>query len=90
MSTPLVEGAKVMAKGQITLPKDIREKLKVGTGDRVVMIWDEDRVVMMNSGVYTMRALQRGLAGAADEAGVTTEDEVADLVAEVRGEARGR
>ena len=90
MTTPLVEGAKVMAKGQITLPKDIREKLNVGTGDRVVLIWDEDRVVMMNSGMYAMRVLQRGMAGAADQAGVATEDEVADLVAEVRSEAPGR
>lgn len=28
MSTPIIEGAKVMSKGQITLPKDIREKLE--------------------------------------------------------------
>ncbi|AEG43887.1 AbrB/MazE/SpoVT family DNA-binding domain-containing protein [Isoptericola variabilis] len=85
MEPMIVEGAKIMAKGQITLPKDIREKLNVGTGDRVVLIWDEDRVVMMNSGVYAMRALQRSAAGAADRAGVGTEDEVAGLVDEIRG-----
>lgn len=89
MST-IVEGAKVMAKGQITLPKDIREKLQVGVGDRVVLIWDEDRVVMMNSGVYAMRALQQGLAGAAAQAGIGSEEDVADLVMELRGEAPGR
>lgn len=90
MTSPIVEGAKVMSKGQITLPKDIREKLNVRTGDRVVLIWDEDRVVLMNSGVYAMRALQRGMAGAAAEAGIDSEDEVADLIADVRSEPDGR
>jgi AbrB family looped-hinge helix DNA binding protein len=37
-SNILVENAKVMAKGQITLPKDIREILGVGMGDRVTLI----------------------------------------------------
>jgi len=35
MNVPIVDNAKVMAKGQITLPKDIRSKLRLSTGDRV-------------------------------------------------------
>jgi AbrB family looped-hinge helix DNA binding protein len=35
MENVLVDNAKVMAKGQITLPKDIRHALGVETGDRV-------------------------------------------------------
>jgi AbrB family looped-hinge helix DNA binding protein len=84
--TVIVEGAKVMAKGQITLPKDIRDRLSVGIGDRVVLIWDEDRVVMMNPALYAMRVLQREMAGRADGAGFASEEDVADYVTSQRRE----
>ena len=35
MAKMIVDNAKVMSKGQITLPKEIREQLGIGTGDRV-------------------------------------------------------
>ena len=75
----IVESAKVMSKGQLTLPKDIRHKLGVENGDRVVMVWDRDRVVMMNAGVYGMRLLQREFAGAADRLSLESEDDVVAL-----------
>jgi AbrB family looped-hinge helix DNA binding protein len=83
----LVEGAKVMAKGQITLPKDIRAKLGVGEGDRVVLVWDKDRVIMMNSALFAMRALQDRFEGAAKEAGFSSEEDVADYITQMRREA---
>ena len=86
-TSALMEVAKVMPKGQVTLPKDIREKLMVSTGDRVVLIWDRDRVVMMNSALYAMRMLQRDLEGAAEEAGFDTEDDVVAYIAQMRREA---
>ncbi|HHX74077.1 MAG TPA: AbrB/MazE/SpoVT family DNA-binding domain-containing protein [Firmicutes bacterium] len=58
MSDPIVDTAKVMAKGQITLPKDIRIKLGLSIGDRVTLICEDDRVILMNSAVYAMKALQ--------------------------------
>ncbi|MDR0626806.1 MAG: AbrB/MazE/SpoVT family DNA-binding domain-containing protein [Bifidobacteriaceae bacterium] len=84
----LVEGAKVMAKGQITLPKDIRSKLGVAEGDRVVLIWDQDRVVMMNPALFAMRMLQKDLEGAAAEGGFESEDDVAADIMETRRRAR--
>jgi AbrB family looped-hinge helix DNA binding protein len=83
MST-VVEGAKVMAKGQITLPKDIRAKLGVSEGDRVVMIWDGDRVVMMNPALFAMRALQKDMHGTASEAGFESEEDVTAYIADMR------
>ena len=89
MNTPvLLEVAKVMAKGQITLPKDIREKLSVDTGDRVALIWDGDRVVMMNPALYAIRVLQSEMAGMAEEAGFPDDDSVAEYITNMCREAR--
>ena len=81
-----VDNAKVMAKGQITLPKDIRTMLRVGTGDRVALICEGDRVVMMNAAVYAMRMLQKEMEGEAEKAGLYTDDDVVDLIMEMRAE----
>ena len=82
----IVNDAKVMAKGQITLPKNILETLKLGTGDSVTLICENDQVILMNSAVYAMKVLQDGMA---DETYRPDEDEVMDLVKEVRSEIEG-
>jgi len=86
----IVENAKVMSKGQITLPKDIREKIGVGAGDRVALICEGDRVILMNAAIYAMRALQVGMEGEWEKAGIYSDDDIMDLVKEVRNEIEGR
>jgi AbrB family looped-hinge helix DNA binding protein len=88
-SSILVENAKVMAKGQITLPKDIREILGVGMGDRVTLICRDNQVLMMNSAVYAMNMLQDGMKGEFEKAGIKNDDDVIELVREVRSEIEG-
>ena len=39
--------AKLTSKGQITIPKDIREHLKLGQGDKVEFFVESDGVVVM-------------------------------------------
>jgi AbrB family looped-hinge helix DNA binding protein len=89
MTAPLVDNAKVMAKGQITLPKDIRSKLRLATGDRVTLICEGDQVILMNSALYAMKMLQREMRGEAGKAGLLTDDDVLELVKEVRAEIEG-
>ena len=89
MSIPIVDNAKVMSKGQITLPKDIRTKLGLSTGDRVTLICEEDRVILMNSAVYAMKMLQKEMDGEAEKAGIQSDDDVMDLVKDVRAEIEG-
>ena len=45
------DNAKVMAKGQITIPKDIRNVLGVSSGDRVTFIVEGNSVRIVNSAV---------------------------------------
>ncbi len=81
-----VDNAKLMAKGQITLPKDIREVLRVETGDRITIICEGDRVVLMNSAVYAMKMLQKNMEGEAERAGINSDDDVVDMIMEMRSE----
>jgi AbrB family looped-hinge helix DNA binding protein len=88
MDNILVENAKVMAKGQITLPKDIRDALGVQTGDRVTLIRRDDQVIMMNSAVYAMKMLQTAMTGEATKAGLQSEGDVTAMIAAMRDEEK--
>lgn len=86
MAGPIIDNAKVMAKGQITLPKDIRSQLRLSTGDRVTLICEEDRVILMNSAIYAMKMLQQDMVDEAEKVGLGSDDAVMDLVKGVRKE----
>ena len=86
MQNILVDNAKVMAKGQITLPKDIREVLGVKTGDRVTLISQDNQVIIMNSAVYAMKMLQSSMEGEAAKAGLRSDEDIVDLVKKMRSE----
>lgn len=57
MNNPIIDNAKVMAKGQITLPKDIRKALNIDVGDRVTLICKNNKVILMNSKEYAQSIL---------------------------------
>jgi len=84
----LVDNAKVMAKGQITLPKDIRAALGVSTGDRVTLIKQADQVIMMNSAVYAMKMLQQAMKGEAEKAGLDSDESVVAMIMDMRSEEK--
>ncbi len=81
-----VDNAKVMAKGQITIPKDVREALGVASGDRVTFIVEGRNVRIVNSAVYAMQLLQKEMEGEAERVGLTSDEEVMELVKELRSE----
>ena len=81
--------AKVMSKGQITLPIDIRKGMGLSTGDRVALIYENDRVILMNPAIYAMETLQKEMEGEAEKAGLTTEEDIIELCREIRAEVEG-
>ncbi len=81
-----VDNAKVMAKGQVTIPKDIREVLGVASGDRITFIVEGNTVRIVNSAVYAMQVLQREMTGEAERAGLSSDNDVMALVKELRNE----
>lgn len=85
-SNTFVDNAKVMAKGQITIPKDVREILGVTSGDRVSFIVEGNSVRIVNSAVYAMQILQTEMTGEAERSGLTSDEDIMDLVKELRSE----
>lgn len=86
LANTFVDNAKVMAKGQVTIPKDIREVLGVASGDRITFIVEGNTVRIVNSAVYAMQVLQKEMAGEAERAGLTSDDDVMAFVKELRNE----
>lgn len=90
MSTnTFIDNAKVMSKGQVTIPKDVREILGISCGDRVTFVVENGSVRLINSAVYAMQMLQAQMIGEAENAGLTSDDAVMDLVKEIRTESEG-
>ncbi len=86
MAQQFVDNAKVMAKGQVTIPKDVRAALGVGTGDRVTFLVDGGSVRIINSALYAMELLQNQMAGEAHKAGLKDDEDVMNLVKSLRSE----
>lgn len=82
-----VDNAKVMSKGQVTIPKDISAILGVNSGDRIAFIVEGNSVRMINSTVYAMQLLQQDMQREAERSGLTSDDDVMSLVKDLRDEA---
>ena len=86
LANAFIDNAKVMAKGQITIPKDVREVLGVSNGDRVSFIVENGNVRIVNSAVYAMQMLQNEMRGAAKKAGLDSDEDIMAMVKEMRQE----
>ena len=84
MNTPIIDNAKVLPKGQITIPKDIREYLKINVGDRLTLICENNRLVLMNSAQFAIKDFQNAMAGEAEKAGINSDDDVVEMIMQMR------
>ena len=82
-----IDNAKVMAKGQVTIPKDVRKVLGVSSGDRVTFIVENGTVRIINSAIYAMQMLQAQMSGEAERSDLTSDDSVNALVKDLRSES---
>lgn len=78
--------ARVMSKGQVTIPKNVRAALGIETGDRVTFIVDGASVRVVNSAVYAMMRFQEQMKGKAKQIGMLTEEDVAQWIPQSRRE----
>jgi AbrB family looped-hinge helix DNA binding protein len=81
-----MELAKVTSSGQITIPPQIRRKLNIKDGDKVVFLEEGSNVMLVNSSLLAIEKLQRAMEGEAEKAGISCEEDVVELCGEVRKE----
>ena len=87
IANTFIDNAKVMSKGQVTIPKDVREILGISSGDRITFVVENGNVRLINSAVYAMQLLQSQMANEAENTGLTSDEAIMDLVKEVRAES---
>ena len=87
IANTFIDNAKVMSKGQITIPKDVREILGISCGDRVTFVVENGNVRLINSAVYAMQMLQAQMAEEAENTGLTTDSSIMNFVKEIRTES---
>lgn len=79
-----MELAKVTSKGQITIPIEIRKKLGIKEGSKVLFLEEAGRIYLANSSMEALREAQAAFAGEAERLGLETEEDAVALVKEVR------
>ena len=79
-----MELAKVTSKGQITIPVEIRKQLNLKPGDKVLFIEENGKITLANSSLAALSTIQEELAGAAEKAEIRNQEDVIQLVKEVR------
>lgn len=87
VANTFIDNAKVMSKGQVTIPKDVRDILGISSGDRVTFVVENGNVRIINSAVHAMQMFQKQMEGEAERNGLTSDDLVMDMVKEVRAES---
>lgn len=83
-----MELAKITSKGQITLPVSIRRALRLKDGDKVAFVEMNGQYVLANPTMLALRQAQEAFSGFAEENGLEDEDDVVNLVKEIRAERK--
>ena len=81
-----MELAKITTRGQITIPMSIRKKLSVKDGDKIIFFEENGRIVIENSVMIALKKAQDAFVGEAERLGLKTEQDVVNMVKEVRKE----
>lgn len=80
----IMELAKVTSKGQVTIPVEIRRKLGIKNGDKVLFVEESGKIYMMNSSMDALREAQRAFAGESERLGLKNDDDVMAMIKKLR------
>ena len=79
-----MESAKVTAKGEVTIPKSIRELLEIKEGSKILFIQKGNDVIIKNSAMITLENIQKEFDGEAKRLGLETEEDVVEMIKKYR------
>lgn len=78
--------ARVSSKGQITIPIEIRKKLNLKEGDKVLFLEENGKIVLANSSYMALKEIQEAMADEAEKNNLKSEEDVNDLINSIRQE----
>ena len=81
-----MEISRVSSKGQVTIPIDIRKRLNLKEGDKVVFYEENGRVFIADASLVALKRMEKVMEGKAEKASIKNEEDVVALVKEVRKE----
>jgi AbrB family looped-hinge helix DNA binding protein len=83
-----MELARLTSKGQITIPIEIRKKLKLKEGDKVFFIEEDGRIIFQNASLAALSNFQNEMVGEAQVAGFSSEEDVVTYIKKIRSQDR--
>jgi AbrB family looped-hinge helix DNA binding protein len=75
-----MEVAKVTSKGQITIPRDIRVKMELKKGDKILFFEENGKCFFQNSASIALKNFQESMKGEAERAGFDNPDDVVNYI----------
>ena len=81
-----MQTARLSQDWKITIPPNIRKKLNLKKGDKIVFDEGDTFFKIKNSSIAALEEIQKAFEGEAEKAGLFTEDDVLALCKEVRRE----
>lgn len=79
-----MELAKVTTKGQITIPKAVRETLKIKEGSKIIFLRKGEDIIIKNSAMLALDKIQDAFEGEAERLGLENEEDVVKMIKEYR------
>ena len=81
----MIEIAKISSQGQVTIPAEIRKALCLKPGDKIAFITNSaGEYVLANASLLSLSRAQKDLEGAAEQAGIESEEQLLKLIKENR------
>jgi AbrB family looped-hinge helix DNA binding protein len=81
-----MELARVSSKGQITIPIEIRKKLKLKEGDKVLFAEENGNIFVLNASLVALKEIQENMKDEAKKQYLNSEEDVNEYVEKIREE----
>ena len=75
-----MEIAKVTSKGQVTIPRDIRMKMDLKKGDKILFFEENGKYFLQNSASTALKDFQDSMKDEAKRAGFNDPDDVVEYI----------
>ena len=81
-----MELARVSSKGQITIPIEIRKRLNLKEGDKVLFAEENGNIYVLNASLVALKEIQQNMKDEGQKQDLSSEEDVNKYVEKVREE----